>query len=150
VVGLLDANEEPQSKRLRYAVTGVAFILLMSFGIWFFFLRFISERHTVGRFLNAVVAQNFQEAYQIWKPRGSYKYADFLADWGRQGYYGPVQSYRIGEAQRPKDASGIVVDVEISPFTPFPSDKDPNSARNREIKLWVERSDSSLGFPPGQ
>jgi hypothetical protein len=49
-------SEEPNSKRLSYAVSGVALIILVTFGICFFFLRFISERHTVEHFMDAVVA----------------------------------------------------------------------------------------------
>ncbi len=67
-------SEEPNSKRLRYAVSGVALIILVSFGIWFFFLRFISEKHTVEHFMDAVVAQDYQRAFQIWKAHGSYTY----------------------------------------------------------------------------
>jgi hypothetical protein len=37
--------------------------------------------------------------------------------------------------------------VEVSPFQPFPDISDPHSSRNREIRLWVERSDQSLSFP---
>ena len=148
-MGLFDTSEEPHSKRLRYAVTSVAFVLLLGFGIWFFFLRFISEKSTVARFMNAVVAENYQQAYQIWKAHGTYSYPDFLSDWNRQGYYGPVLSFRIESAAPPRNGgSGIIVVVEISPVQPFPENSDPQSARNREVSLWVERSDSSMSFPP--
>jgi len=148
-VGLLDSSEEPRSRRLRYAVTTVAFIILLGFGIWFFFLRFISEKRTVGRFMEAVVAQDFQRAFQIWKPHGTYSYPDFMSDWSRTGYYGPILSYRIESAGPPHNGgSGVIVVVEVSPFSPFPPNQDPQSARNREVSLWVERSDGSMSFPP--
>ncbi|HYT07731.1 MAG TPA: hypothetical protein VEL77_08795, partial [Rugosimonospora sp.] len=70
-------SEEPNSKRLRYAVSGVALVILVAFGTWYFFLRFISEKHTVEHFMDAVVAQDFQRAFQIWKSHGSYTYQDF-------------------------------------------------------------------------
>ena len=150
-MGLFDeSSEEPQSKRLRYAVTAVAFVLILSFGIWFFFLRFLSEKRTVIHFMDAVVAQNYQEAYRIWKPHGTYAYPDFLADWNRTGYYGPIESFRIESVSPPHNGgSGVVVVVEISPFSPFPADSDPKSGRNREVSIWVELSDLSLSFPPG-
>jgi hypothetical protein len=149
-LGLLDTTpEEPHSKRLRLAVSGVALVLLTAFGIWFFFLRFLSEKRTVEHFMDAVVAQNFRLAYQIWKPHGTYAYDDFMADWGQKGYYGPIDSYRIEAVTPPRNGgSGIVVVVEISPYQPFPDDKDPKSGRDREVSLWVERSDGSLSFPP--
>ena len=140
--------EEPNSKRLRYAVSGVALILLVSFGIWFFFLRFVSEKHTVEHFMDAVVAQDFQRGFQIWKSHGSYTYQDFVGDWGLQGYYGPIKSYRIESATLPPNGgSGVVVVVEVSPFQPFPENNDPRGGRTKEIRLWVERSDQSLSFP---
>jgi hypothetical protein len=143
-----ETSEEPNSKRLRYAVSGVALVILVSFGIWFFFLRFISEKHTIEHFMDAVVAQDYQHAFQIWKSHGSYTFQDFMADWGLDGYYGPVKSYRIeSAAQPPNGGSGVVVVVEVSPFQPFPDGTDPHSSRNREIRLWVERSDQSLSFP---
>lgn len=143
------SKEAPDSKRLRYAISGVALVILVSFGIWYFFLRFISEKHTVEHFMDAVVAQDYQRAFQIWKAHGSYTYQDFLADWNLTGYYGPIKSYRIeSEALPPNGGSGVIVVVEVSPFAPFPQNADPKSGRNKEIRLWVERSDQSISFPP--
>ncbi len=146
---LFDPSEEPKSKTLRYTVTGVALVILLAFGTWYFFLRFISEEHTTEHFMDAVVAGNFEQAYQIWKPQGNgYTYQDFLQDWGKQGFYGPIESYRIESTNLLKDANGVTVVVEISPFRPFPANNDPQSGRNREVRLFVARSDQSLSFPP--
>jgi hypothetical protein len=148
-MGLLDTKpEEPHSKRLRYAVSAVALALLLAFGLWYL-LRFSAEEHTVEHFMEAVVGGNFQQAYQIWKPHGSsYTYQDFLGDFGAKGYYGPIQSYRIESAASPKNSNAVSIVVEISPFRPFPANSDPKSGRNKEIMLWVDRSDQSLSFPP--
>jgi hypothetical protein len=111
----------------------------------------VSEEHTIDHFMDAVTAGNFQLAYQIWKPHqgSSYTFQDFLADWGEKGYYGPLKSYRREAAAEPRNGgSGVIVTVEISAFHPFPANSDPQSARNREVKLWVERSDQSISFPP--
>jgi hypothetical protein len=151
LVSLLEnAKEEPKSKRLRYAVTGVALVLLLGFWTWHS-MRFRGEEHTIDHLMDAVTSGNFQMAYQIWKPHqgGSYTFDDFVADWGPKGYYGPVKSYRReSSSEPPNGGSGVIVTVEISPFAPFPTDTDPNSSRNREVKLWVERSDLSISFPP--
>ena len=142
-------QEPPDSKRLRYAVSGVALVILVAFGIWFFFLRFISEKHTIEHFMDAVVTQDYQRGFQIWKSHGSYTYQDFLADWNLTGYYGPIKSYRIdAESLPPNGGSGVIVVVEVSPVQPFPQNTDPQSGRNKEIRLWVERSDQSISFPP--
>ena len=148
-MGLFDAKEEqPHSKARRYAISGVALVILLSFGIWYFFLRFLSEKRTIASFMDAVVAEKFEAAYQIWKPHGSYTYEDFLADWSLQGYYGPIKSFHIDTARSPGGASGTVVVVEISPEPTFPAENDSKSGRTRVVALWVEGKDLSLGFPP--
>ena len=148
-MGLFDAQEErPHSKRLRYTVSGVALVILLSFGGWYFFLRFLSEKRTVANFMDAVVAEKFEAAYQIWKPHGSYTYQDFLADWSLNGYYGPIKSYHIDAARSPSGASGTVVVVETSPEPTFPAEQDPKSGRTRVVAIWVEGKDLSLSFPP--
>ena len=146
---LLDANNlEPPSRKRLYLFAGIAFVVILGLAAWYL-LRFASERRTIGRFMDAVVAGNFDEGYRIWKPHGSYSHDDFLGDWSAKGYYGPVQSYRIQSVEEPpNNASGVIVTLELSPVRPFPSDKDPQSARNREVRLWVERSDQSISFPP--
>ena len=155
-MGLLDSGaEEPHSKLLRYIISGVALVVLLAIGSWFLF-RYTTEKHTVERFLDTVVAGNMQQAYQIWHPHPTYKYADFVGDWGAMGYYGPILSYHVVGATEPPshggggvdEVSGVIVTVEISPYAPFPDSSDPKSNRTREVKIWVERSDQSLSFPP--
>jgi hypothetical protein len=148
-VSLLDAQEErPRSRRLLYAVSGVALVILLAFGTWYFFLRFLSEKRTIAGFMDAVVAERFEDAYRIWKPHGSYTYEDFLADWGPKGYYGPIKSYHIYSARSPGGASGTVVVVDVSPEPAFPTENNPKSTGNRVVSIWVEGSDQSLSFPP--
>ena len=148
-MGLLDASdEEPKSKLRRWMVTGIVFALLMSFGVWWL-LRFHAEKNTVEQFLQAVIADDLQKAYQIWKPSGSYSYKDFVDDWSTSGYYGPIKSYQIETAQQGKGASGVTVVVELSPFDSFP-DKDDKvkNYRTKEVRLWVESRDMSMVFAP--
>ena len=149
---LQSGSEEPESRLRRYVLTGIALILILAAAGWYTF-RFFPEKRTILRFMDAVSAGSFQQAYQIWKPHGTYSYQDFLADWGLQGYYGPIRSFRLESAEEPPDpsnggVSGVIVVVEVSSVSPFPSDKDPQSGRNREVRLWVERSDESISFPP--
>jgi hypothetical protein len=45
--------------------------------------------------------------------------------------------------------SGVVIVVEISAYDPFPKpDETVKSAQDREVQLWIERSDQSMSFPP--
>ncbi len=144
-----DNSEEPRSKARRYAISGLALALLLAAGAWYL-LRYHAEKSAVKAFFDALAAGDTQRAYQIWKPQPSYTFQDFLDDWGPTGYYGPVKSYRIEAAQAaPREGSGVIVVIELSPYQPFPEDNDPvKNRRTKEVRLWVERKDKSLGFPP--
>lgn len=150
-MGLLDSSgEEPKSKLRRWVVSGAIFALLMALGIWWIF-RFHSEKKTMEQFLQAVIAEDMQKAYQIWKPAGSgsYTFKDFVDDWGPSGYYGPIKSYQIQTAQQNGGASGVTVVVELSPFDTFPGKDDKvKNYRTKEVRLWVESKDLSIGFAP--
>jgi hypothetical protein len=149
-VGILDSGaEEPKSKALRYVVSGVALAAMIAGALWYF-LRFAPEKHTVERFMSAVVAGDSQQAYKIWRPNPSFTYQDFLAFWGPKGYYSPIKSFRIESAEvPPKGGSGVVVVVELSAYSPFPKPEESiKFGQNQEARLWVERSDQSLSFPP--
>lgn len=149
-MSLLDSTgEEPRSKLRRYAISGLALVLLLALSVWYLF-RFYPEKQAVERFFDALAAGDTQRAYQLWKPQASYSYKDFLEDWGPSGYYGPVKSYRIETALSPQGGgSGVIVVVEVSPDQPFPAESDvAKQRRTKEVRIWVERSDKSLGFPP--
>jgi hypothetical protein len=149
-MGLLDTGaEEPKSKALRYVVSAVALVIFLAAGAWFL-LRYEPEKRTVERFMDAVAKGDSQQAYQIWHPHPNFSYQDFLSFWGPDGYYSPIKTYRIESAEvPPKGGSGVVIVVEISGYNPFPKpDETIKFAQNREVQLWVERSDQSLSFPP--
>jgi hypothetical protein len=149
-MGILDAGaEEPKSKALRYIISGVALAAMLAGALWYF-LRFAPEKHTVDRFMNAVISGDTQQGYKIWHPNPSFKYEDFLAFWGPKGFYGPIKSFRIESAEvPPKGGSGVVVVLELSAYSPFPKPEESvKFGQNQEVMLWVERSDQSLSFPP--
>jgi hypothetical protein len=149
-VGLFDSGiEEPKSKKLRYVVSSVALAAMLAGALWWT-LRFTNEKHTVEHFLDALLAGNTQQAYQIWHPHPDFTYQDFLGFWGSNGYYSPIKSYRIQDlGLPPKGGSGVIVIIELSAYAPFPSPEEKiKNAQTREVQLWVERSDQSLGFPP--
>jgi cytoskeletal protein RodZ len=149
MVGLLDSSEEdPRSKLFRWTISGAVLALLVALGIWHLF-RFHTEKERVARFLQALASGDTQQAYRLWEPQVSYTYNDFLQDWGPTGFYGPVKSFRIVTAQQERGASGVVVVAEVSPEPHFPADENSEaSRRTKEVKIWVERSDQSMSFPP--
>jgi hypothetical protein len=148
-VGILESTaEEPHSKLFRYLITTAVFAVLVTLGIWYL-TRFHHEKATVKKFLDGLVAGQTEQSYSIWKASPTYSYKDFLDDWGADGYYGPVKSYRITDAQGAKGDTSVVIIAEISPFHPFPEENDSvKQSKTKEVRIWVERRDQSLSFPP--
>lgn len=151
-MGIFDSSEEqPAAKVRRYVITVIAAIVIAFLLSWYWpgDLRFYKEKSTIRHFMNAIVAGNMEEADQIWKPGPSYSFKDFLEDWGPNGYYGTIKSYKLGSAQGVKNGNSAVIVVEASPFQPFPTDdKDPKQNKTQKIVLWVDPKDQSISFPP--
>ena len=139
-----------KSRALIFTFTAIFIILVLT--VWFSF-RFYPEKKAAERFFNAVVAGDMNTAYQLWKPPAgsSYKFQDFVADWGPTGYYGPVKSYSILKAKSPTgSATSVEIRVAISPFDPLPSaNTEPEKAqKTKVINVWVDSKDKSFSFPP--
>lgn len=148
-MSLLDAaNQAPPSKVPRYVVLGALVVLIVGFFIWRS-VRFKAEEQTVEDFLNAVVAGNLQQAYQLWQPTASYSLKDFEDDWGPNGYYGPVKSYKIDSAFEPRrSTSDVAVRVLISPYQPFPKSDTIEQNKTKSVTIWVNRNTHSLSTGP--
>jgi hypothetical protein len=139
--------DKPQKSRVM-AFTVVALVFTAAVVLWFTF-RYYPEKKATAHFFDALVAGDTSKAYDLWKPSSSYKISDFLADWGADGYYGPVKSYKIMDASAPRNGSSIAVNVAVSPFSPMPSASDADKSRKtRVVTLWVLPKDKSLTFPP--
>lgn len=148
-MGLFDSDsEEPKSKAIRLTITALLLVILTGLAAWYF-LRFQTEKNTARRFLEALAAGDTRRAHELWQPGEGYPYERFMEDWGPQGEFGPVRSFRIVAAELPDGpsgtvASGVVVVVEVSPSAPF----EGSTSGVKEVKLWVERKDQSLSFAP--
>jgi hypothetical protein len=141
------ADTASKSRPMAFAAAAIAIIAIVA--LWWAF-RFYPEKRAAERFFDALIAGDTATAYQLWKPGPSYKMQDFLADWGPNGYFGPVKSYRIKGASPPHGATNAVeVAVEISPFSPMPDPSDAEKSRKtRLVGIWVVTRDKSLSFPP--
>lgn len=154
MIGLFeDTVEDPRAKKRRIAIYIGALIVLgfVSFYLTYFTWLHMPQRHVTEIFFDALISGDTQHAYQDWKADPQrYSYKDFLDDWGPNGYYGPVKSFKIETATTPpQSGSGIILIVEVSPFSPFPADDDISKTRaTKEVRLWVESRDMSLGFAP--
>ena len=145
---LLNVPAEPPSKSRVMAFTVAAVVVVSVAALWFAF-RYFPEKRAAEHFFDALVAGNMDQAYQIWKPAPDYQMADFLADWGPAGYYGPVKSYEIVRESSPRGASGVIVEVAVSPFSPMPAPQDDEKSRKTKIvSVWVEAKDKSFSCPP--
>ena len=118
-------------RRRRYLITSFVFVLLLTgYGYWRF--RNFAEERQALHFFQALQSKNFEEAYRIWQPGKSYKFKDFMEDWGDKGLQGPVENFRILRSRR--RGTGVIVEVQVN--------------RGKNVQLWVERGDKSLTFPP--
>lgn len=124
----LNPRTEKLKKRLLIGIP-LALVLL---GYLYYEFKNYPEERAVSQFLEAVKRQDFQRAYQLWKPSKYYSFERFNQDWGPQGDEGPITEYDITNSH--ERGSGVLVEVRLN--------------GTKEISLWVETSDKSLSFPP--
>ncbi|HUC55230.1 MAG TPA: hypothetical protein VMR90_14355 [Candidatus Cybelea sp.] len=147
-MSLLDPPADKPDKSRAMAFTIAALTLVAIVALYYTF-RYYPEKRAAEHFFDALVAGDMNQAFQIWKPGPTYALKDFLADWGPQGYYGPVKSYRILHAKAPKGSNAIAIAVEVSPFSPMPDSSDAEKSRKTKlVEVWVLASDKSFSFPP--
>ncbi len=146
-------NPNPWIKRIGLTVL----VLLVVGGLAYWQFRYYREERLVRRFMNALVAGNYPQAYQVWNPVPTYTFQDFLQDWGEATSYGRIQRYEIVEVKpsrgailqvpieggqqrrtlqvRGGDPTGVVVSVRIN-------------GREPPERLWVETNPPRISFPP--
>jgi hypothetical protein len=147
-MSLLDPPAAKPDKSRAMAFTVAALSLVVIVVLWFAF-RYYPEKKAAEHFFDALVAGNTDLGYQLWKPTSSYAMKDFLADWGPQGYFGPVKSYTIMHANSPLGSNAVAIRVAISPFSPMPDSSDAEKSRKTKIVIvWIVTSDKSFSFPP--
>lgn len=146
--------DHPPSKLRRYLiriaaviVTIAVFVAVFPAYLWYPFV-YHREVSTANRFMSAVSEGNLQRAYEIWKPSPSYSFKDFTEDWGSDGYYGPVKSYRLGRPEHVKNGSATDIEIEVSPYAQFPDGDDIKMNATKSVHLWVNFKDQSISFPP--
>jgi hypothetical protein len=134
------AEKSNKSRAMAFTIGALALFVVV---LLYFAFRYYPERRAAEHFFDALVA------YRLWKPGPSYAMKDFMADWGPQGYYGPVKSYKILKVNAPPKANAIAVRVATSPFTFLPDAGDAEKSRKtRVVSVWVLTKDKSLSFPP--
>ncbi len=114
--------------------------------LWF--NRYWPEEQRVEQFFAQLQAKNYEGAYAIWMNDPNWKqhpeeykrypFDKFYQDWGPGGEWGPINSYKIVAAQKPRpDASGVVIGVRVN-------------RRKQLCSVRVEFKDKTLGFSPDE
>ena len=139
------ADKPDKSRAMAFTISALAVLAIVAL---YYTFRYYPEKRAAEHFLDALVAGDTAKAYQLWKPGPTYSMKDFLADWGSDGYYGPVKSYKILHAKAPSSSNAIAVTFEVSPFSPMPDASDTEkSRRTKVVEVWVLVADKSLSFP---
>jgi hypothetical protein len=146
---LFDAQpyDEAKARRRRIWIAG-AIVAIIAIAAVLWFNRYWPEERRVEQFFAQLQAQNFEGAYGIWMNDPNWKqhpeaykrytFHAFYLDWGPGGEWGPVKSYKIVAAQKPRpDASGVVIGVRVN-------------ERKNLCSVRVEFKDKSLGFSPDE
>lgn len=146
---LFDAPQyDPAAERRRIVKIAIAVVVLVVIAALLWFNRYWPQERRVEQFFAQLQAQNFEAAYGIWMndpewkqhpdAHQRYPYARFYQDWGPDGEWGPIRSYRIVGAMKSRPrSSGVVIGVRVND-------------RRDLCSLWVEFKDQSLGFSPDQ
>jgi hypothetical protein len=132
-------------RRIRIACA-IAALIVIATVLWF--NRYWPEERRVKQFFAQLESNNFDGAYGTWMndpnwkqhPDSYKRYAfdKFYQDWGPGGEWGPIRSYKIVGAQKPRpDASGVVVGVRVN-------------QRKELCSIRVEIKDKTLGFSPDE
>ena len=129
-----------------WIAAAIVAVIAVSAILWF--NRFWPEERIVTRFFTQLQAKNFEGAYGTWmndtewkqhpEKYKRYAFGAFYQDWGPGGEWGPINSYKIVAAQKPRpDASGVVIGVRVN-------------ERKKLCSVRVEFKDKTLGFSPDE
>jgi hypothetical protein len=146
-MSLIDPPADKPDKSRAMAFT-IAALAVVAIGALYFTFRYYPEKRAAEHFFDTLVAGDTTQAYQLWKPGPTYAMRDFLADWGPEGYYGPVKSYRIRGTKSPSGSHSVAVSVDVSPFPSMPDSSDvEKSHKTKFVEVWVQSADKSFSFP---
>jgi hypothetical protein len=136
MAGYLDqygAGEERREKIIKTALL-IALAVLVVGGSLFWFFKNYRQEQQVKLFFENLAKQDYKAAYAQWgctdtKPCSAYPMPEFMKDWGPQT---GKRDFKIAKTR--SCGSGVIVTVTYG--------------NREEDKLWVERSDLTMGFSP--
>ena len=134
-----DKYGREDARRERFFKVLVAILLIsVALGIiYHVFFRNWREELRAHRFLSAVQAADYEDAYSYWgclieDPCRLYPFDAFLEDWGPDSPLGEVEDYSLGRSY--DQTSGVIITLEIN------GQVQPN--------LWIEKETKTVGFSP--
>src|SRR6266545_647735 len=141
MAGYLDqygAGEERRGKIIKTVVISVLLLVVIGGGLLFVFHNYREERQ-VKEFFSLLGSHDYKAAYALFgctdaKPCRYYPFEKFIEDWGPNSGRNGFDSARITRSR--SCGSGVLMTVDYG--------------KNRQEKLWVERQDKTIGFPPVQ
>jgi len=141
MAGYLDhygAGEERREKMIKRLVLA-AVIAIIAGGILFLMFKNYRQERQVNRFFDLLARQDYKSAYTLWgctpDPCRDYQFTEFMKDWGPQSEHADPKSFHITKTR--SCGSGVIVTVDAN-----------KGATRQEDKLWVQRSDLTIGFSP--
>jgi hypothetical protein len=135
------ASEERHGKTVKIIKTLVISVASLAVigGVLFFVFHNYREESRVKQFYTLLQAKDYKGAYALFgctdtKPCREYGFDMFQQDWGPNTGHDNLSNVRISRSR--SCGSGVLLTVDYG--------------TNRQEKLWVERKDMSIGFPPVQ
>ena len=141
MAGYLDqygAGEERRGKIIKTVVISLVLLVVVGGSLLFVFHNYREERQ-VKEFFSQLGSHNYKAAYALFgctdqKPCRYYPFDKFMEDWGPASGHSGYDQARITRSR--SCGSGVLLTVDYG--------------KNQQEKLWVERVDKSIGFPPVQ
>src|SRR5258707_7466762 len=141
MAGFLDqygAGDERRGKIIKTLAISLLTLVVVGGALFFVFHNF-REEHRVKQFYALLAGKDYKAAYALFgctdtTPCRYYGFDKFLEDWGPTSGHNDVSNVRVSRSRT--CGSGVLMTVEYG--------------QNQQDKLWVERRDMSIGFPPVQ
>jgi hypothetical protein len=141
MAGFLDqygAGDERRGKIIKTAVISLVSLAVVGSVLFFVFHNFREEQR-VKQFYSLLAGRDYKAAYALFgctdtTPCRYYEFERFLEDWGPASGHNDLSNVRISRSR--SCGSGVLLTIEYG--------------SNQREKLWVERRDMSIGFPPVQ
>ena len=138
MAGYLDTYGAGVDRRIKLIKTSViAVVAAVALGaVLFYIFHNYSEEQRVKQFLAALSAKDYRVAYRMFgcteaKPCTAYAFDKFMEDWGPAAGHDPSHA-RVTRSL--SCGTGVILTVDYG--------------QQRQEKLWVERKDKTIGFPP--